>query len=123
MVMSRPGSPWRGPHATSLALVALGGLTVASYIYGAQPHLPDAFPFRDLALVQALFFGCAAWIVLTGQVSRPAFIVILTVAILCRVPLVFHPPYFSTDVYRYVWDGRVQGAGINPYRYIPADPA
>src|SRR5205085_8955923 len=24
---------------------------------------------------------------------------------------------------RYVWDGRVQAAGINPYRYVPADPA
>ncbi|HEY1795620.1 MAG TPA: glycosyltransferase family 87 protein [Stellaceae bacterium] len=28
----------------------------------------------------------------------------------------------SSDVYRYVWDGRVEAAGINPYRYIPADP-
>jgi hypothetical protein len=27
----------------------------------------------------------------------------------------------STDVYRYVWDGRVQAAGINPYAYVPAD--
>jgi alpha-1,6-mannosyltransferase len=39
------------------------------------------------------------------------------------VPLVLTPPRFSTDVYRYVWDGRVQAAGINPYRYVPADPA
>ncbi len=29
----------------------------------------------------------------------------------------------SDDIYRYVWDGRVQAAGINPYRYIPADAA
>jgi alpha-1,6-mannosyltransferase len=123
MVISSPVGPWRGPHATMIAIAGLGGLTVASYVYGAQPHLPDAFPFKDLALVQTLLFGCAAWIVLTRQVGRSAFIVILTVAILCRVPLVFHLPYFSTDVYRYVWDGRVQGAGINPYRYIPADPA
>src|SRR5262249_40601827 len=27
----------------------------------------------------------------------------------------------STDVARYVWDGRVQAAGTNPYRYVPAD--
>jgi alpha-1,6-mannosyltransferase len=27
----------------------------------------------------------------------------------------------SDDAYRYIWDGRVQAAGINPYRYIPAD--
>jgi succinate dehydrogenase hydrophobic anchor subunit len=26
----------------------------------------------------------------------------------------------SSDLYRYLWDGRVQWAGINPYRYAPA---
>jgi hypothetical protein len=35
--------------------------------------------------------------------------------------IIFFPPYLSDDIYRYVWDGRVQFAGINPYRYIPAD--
>ena len=29
------------------------------------------------------------------------------------------PPILSSDIYRYVWDGRVQLAGINPYRYLP----
>ena len=33
------------------------------------------------------------------------------------------PPFLSTDMYRYVWDGRVQLAGINPYRYLPAADA
>ena len=28
-------------------------------------------------------------------------------------------PLLSSDIYRYVWDGRVQAAGINPYRYFP----
>ena len=31
-------------------------------------------------------------------------------------------PLPLTDIFRYVWDGKVQAAGINPYRYIPADP-
>jgi hypothetical protein len=26
----------------------------------------------------------------------------------------------STDIFRYVWDGRVQGAGINPYLHLPS---
>jgi hypothetical protein len=33
------------------------------------------------------------------------------------------PPFLSTDLFRYVWDGRVQLAGIDVYRYIPDDPA
>ena len=45
------------------------------------------------------------------------------VAAALRLPLIVSPPFLSTDVYRYVWDGRVQAAGINPYRYLPADPA
>jgi hypothetical protein len=61
--------------------------------------------------------------VLAGRVTKVAFGVILAVAMLCRVLLVLGPLTFSTDVYRYVWDGRVQRAGINPYQYIPADPA
>jgi alpha-1,6-mannosyltransferase len=39
---------------------------------------------------------------------------------LILVPL--DPPRLSTDIYRYIWDGRVQGAGINPYLYVPVDP-
>jgi alpha-1,6-mannosyltransferase len=48
---------------------------------------------------------------------------ILLIAVLLRLGPHLQPPALSTDIYRYVWDGRVQGAGINPYRYVPADPA
>ena len=37
---------------------------------------------------------------------------------LCLVPL--DPEVLSKDMYRFVWDGRVQHSGINPYRYPPA---
>jgi alpha-1,6-mannosyltransferase len=42
--------------------------------------------------------------------------------VLMRLGLLFVEPYLSTDIYRYVWDGRVQAAGINPYRYMPSAP-
>jgi hypothetical protein len=44
-------------------------------------------------------------------------------ALILRMILVFSPPVFSDDIYRYVWDGRVLGAGQNPYAFAPADPA
>jgi hypothetical protein len=44
-------------------------------------------------------------------------------ALAFRLLLVGAPQHLSSDVHRYVWDGRVQAAGINPYRYAPADPA
>jgi hypothetical protein len=34
-----------------------------------------------------------------------------------------HTAVLSDDLYRYAWDGRVQAAGVNPYRYAPGDPA
>jgi len=40
-----------------------------------------------------------------------------------RLTLIGLTPTLSDDMYRYVWDGRVQAAGINPYHYAPADAA
>ena len=54
--------------------------------------------------------------------THRAVVLILAVAALLRAMLLFADPV-STDINRYVWDGRVQAAGINPYTYIPADPA
>jgi len=43
--------------------------------------------------------------------------------ILLRAYVLLFDPFLSSDIYRYVWDGRVQAAGINPYRYLPAHEA
>ncbi|MHB8646805.1 MAG: glycosyltransferase 87 family protein, partial [Thermomicrobiales bacterium] len=40
-----------------------------------------------------------------------------------RLDLVPQSRSVSDDFYRYIWVGRVQVAGINPYRYAPNDPA
>ena len=54
--------------------------------------------------------------------SRSALLLILGAAIVARAMLLPMGPV-STDIFRYVWDGRVQASGVNPYRYKPADPA
>lgn len=43
-------------------------------------------------------------------------------AILFRLTLLPHSPVATDDIYRYVWDGKVAAAGINPFRYAPSDP-
>src|ERR1700719_3223664 len=48
---------------------------------------------------------------------------ILGLGILLRAYVLLFDPLLSSDVYRYIWDGRVQAAGINPYRYVPSDEA
>ncbi|MGH9389496.1 MAG: hypothetical protein ACRD1Z_07765, partial [Vicinamibacteria bacterium] len=47
---------------------------------------------------------------------------VLGVATILRAFFLLTGPVLSDDVYRYIWDGRVQHAGINPYRYAPDDP-
>lgn len=48
---------------------------------------------------------------------------IFALGIALRAYVLLFEPLLSSDIYRYVWDGRVQAAGINPYRYFPADEA
>lgn len=50
-------------------------------------------------------------------------IIILIAAVIFRLTLLGGTPSLSDDIYRYLWDGRVQLAGINPYTYAPNDPA
>jgi hypothetical protein len=52
--------------------------------------------------------------------STRALAAILMVGLVMRLMLLPGWPV-STDVYRYVWDGRVQDSGINPYLHLPAD--
>ena len=49
-----------------------------------------------------------------------ALLIILIGAAAMRLVLLFSEPSLSSDIYRYVWDGRVQAAGINPYAHAPA---
>lgn len=75
----------------------------------------------------AMFLAAAGGIALSQRLaqrltSRDAVIAILATAVFMRLALLFVDPYLSTDIYRYIWDGRVQAAGINPYRYLPSAP-
>jgi len=50
----------------------------------------------------------------------PLFIVVT--GIVYRLLLLHSPPSLSTDIYRYIWDGRLTDHGINPFRWSPNDP-
>jgi hypothetical protein len=50
---------------------------------------------------------------------RLAVGLILAGGIALQVVALAGPPQNSSDLYRYIWDGRVQAAGIDPYLYAP----
>ena len=112
--MSRRG--FLGLLGCGLALLLL----TASGLYAQERD--DIAGFAAVALTQGAVYLVALWLVRRGAASRRAVILILAVAATMRIVVLGEPPSLSSDVYRYVWDGRVIAAGINPYRYIPADP-
>ncbi|MBX9699379.1 MAG: glycosyltransferase 87 family protein [Acetobacteraceae bacterium] len=109
---------WRLP-----TLAAIGAILVATTLAGPMVHrgLGD-MAFAALAIGQGLMVLLALRLALRCP-ARPALAVIAAVAVALRLALLPVAPHLSTDAYRYVWDGRVQAAGINPYRHIPEDPA
>lgn len=78
--------------------------------------------FILLVLTQGAVYLVAVSLSWRGGLSGRALATMLAVAALMRFLVLPAPPYLSDDVNRYVWDGRVEAAGINPYRYIPVDP-
>jgi alpha-1,6-mannosyltransferase len=107
---------------TNSALLLLGLLLVGLCRQGVNEIHHFVIGFGWVAMDQALLYLVAVWVVLNRPSNRWTFAIILVCAAACRLVCLFSPPFLSTDIFRYVWDGRVQAAGINPYRYIPADP-
>jgi hypothetical protein len=104
------------------ALTATGAMLLMLTGVGLwRQHVYDTDGFTILALVQGAFYLAAVTLTWRGGLSRRALTAVLVVAVLMRIAVLLAPPYLSDDINRYVWDGRVEGAGINPYRYIPAD--
>ncbi|HEV7267990.1 MAG TPA: hypothetical protein VGN83_24260 [Falsiroseomonas sp.] len=117
MAWRRLGS---GPPAV---LAAIGAALLASTAWGTA--VQTAFgpvAFAALAIGQGLLVLLALRIALRCE-ARRALALIAIVAVGLRLLLLPIEPNLSSDAYRYVWDGRVQSAGINPYRHVPRDPA
>jgi hypothetical protein len=105
------------------ALTAIGALLLLLTGVGLwRQHVYDTDGFTVIALVQGGLYLAAVALIWRGGLSRRTLIAVLAVAAVMRLVVLLAPPYLSDDINRYVWDGRVEAAGINPYRYLPADP-
>ncbi len=105
-----------------IALTVLGVAMLFLFRIAVQSKgVADIAWFLELAGVQSVIYLAVAWLSVRSSDSRSILVVGLVFAALFRLSIIFYPPYLSDDIYRYIWDGRVQAAGINSYRYIPAD--
>ena len=100
--------------AVAAALTALIVLTVHSVLFARIGTVP-------VALGLWVLFGAGAWLVFRLP-GRPAAALIVIGGIAVQLAALSAGPQGSDDLYRYIWDGRVQAAGIDPYQYAPAAP-
>jgi len=82
----------------------------------------------DYAFVAAALLGGGVYLLAVRAIVRSGqragmFAIVVGFAVIFRLLLLGGPTIHSSDAYRYVWDGRVQSAGINPYRHKPIDQA
>jgi Glycosyltransferase family 87 len=59
----------------------------------------------------------------TPKLARHVVFICIGLSVVWRVPYLLTPVGALDDLHRYVWDGRIQRLGYNPYKVIPADPA
>lgn len=110
-------------------LAALGAGICLCIGGGASTRAPEDIGSmtRERAVLYVLWAAGAGALYMVAALrpavhGRQAVWVVLGFAAAMRAITFAPPPLLSTDAYRYVWDGRVQAAGINPYLHIPAAP-
>jgi hypothetical protein len=118
LVVQRPASrSW--PAAVGFAVAAAAGVALSASIASGGPIL---------AARGGILARLAAWSVAWGLAvvcalrlpKRVALGAVLLAGVALRLAALAGPPTLSDDLYRYSWDGRVQAAGVDPYRYTPS---
>ncbi len=123
--LTRVGGP--GPRSwltwPVLAVVALAALlvTVWATLAGGSANHAAWRMFVPLALSWVEF--AVAALAVRRSSRRVAVWLIVVGGLALQLVAVSFPPRTTDDYFRYAWDGRVQAAGIDPYRYAPVDPA
>ncbi len=109
-----------------MLVLAITGLVMEA-CFMAMVFLRDlrqqTIPFLALYGLTYLGYGVAVYWLLRRSNERRILWLILGIAVLFRVTLLFTtPPTLSDDVYRYIWDGRLANASVNPYAQVVESP-
>lgn len=102
------------PAIATGALLALAGLLASANVRSSSVVLAIAAAFVPYALL------------LRAPIDRDprrALGLASAIAALAGLTLVLSPPVLSDDLFRYLWDARVLGHGIDPYAHPPDDAA
>ena len=113
--------PFFTPSNVLLFALGVALLLLYRHALGLPPGTVSIWQFIKLAFAQCAVLAAAGFVAWRAPSSARTLVVVLAFAALFRLWPLVEEPRLSDDLYRYVWDGRVQAAGINPYQYIPAE--
>ena len=103
----------------SIFFVALLLLIViyASFYFSGQSVQNYSFS----SILSSLIYLVAIITLIKTELSNGQTLSVLLVFLLIKILFISIEPIGSNDYYRYLWDGKVQINGINPYLYSPND--
>lgn len=128
MISRSSAAPVDSRAARIILLGAAGLASLLGYLAarGLADLRLDTIGFEVAFLATFGLYLTAAAVVLrlprSGGSSLPALGLIVLFGLLFRLVLLPTQPTLSDDMFRYVWDGRVQAQGLSPYRYPPSAP-
>ena len=106
-------------------LYGLGTILLVSLIICARRFGGDgeAFPIIPLLIAGIAYLFAIREFFCTPNFPKRVIVIGLVLAALWHIAFLTIPTGSDDDVRRYVWDGRLQRFGYNPYVVIPDDPA
>jgi alpha-1,6-mannosyltransferase len=106
-------------------LLGLGAILLLALAICSQKfsNLGEPSFISWLALAGVAYLLALRELFSTPKFSKQVIVTALLLAGAWRLLFVLKPPGIDDDIHRYVWDGRVQRLGYNPYTLVPSDPA
>lgn len=101
-----------------LGVIILVALTICSRSSGLRSELSFLIP---LAVAGLAYLVAIRELWSTAKFPKRAIYVGLALAALWHFLFLWTPSGLDDDIHRYVWDGRVQRLGYNPYLLVPSD--
>jgi alpha-1,6-mannosyltransferase len=106
-------------------LSAVGGLLLLALAMCSRNFSDAGDPafILWLALAGIAYLFAIRELFYTPRFSKRTIVIGLILAAVWHLLFLLKPPGADDDIHRYVWDGRVQRLGHNPYVLVPNDPA
>ena len=115
-----------GRNLTTGSLILAGVLMELCFLsfYIVSPGPGEVLAFIAVNVAAFLLLTVLLWRLRKRYEPPPRrwLIPIAAFGVLFRLTLLPHGVIGSDDIYRYLWDGKVAAAGINPFAFTPTDP-